>query len=423
MADASTARRLDRPPVPVTRRKRLAYVINRFPNFIETMIYREVAGLRGRGFDIATFSIRRPEDREVPAEAKAMQAATTYILPVGALRFAAAHLAAMVRFPIRYWTTLWMAASGAHERLGDRWRSVCHFAEAVVILPEIERRGIEHLHAHWAVGSTTIAMVIGRLLRLPFSFTAHAYDIWRERLLLPEKLRAAALVMTCTDYNRRHLIETYGVSPEKVRAVHHGLSLERFERRRRPINPAPLILSVGRLVEQKGYERLIAACGDLARRGVPFECDIVGDGPLRPALEAQIAQLGLGGRVRLAGWVVGDRLLEYLERADVFALLCVEASDGDRDGIPNTLIEAMAMELPVVSTDYTGVPELVLEGTTGLLVAPGDAAAAADALAALLGDPARRARMGAAGRDQVMSGFTSARSTEKLAALFDGMAG
>ena len=172
--------------------------------------------------------------------------------------------------------------------------------------------------------------------------------------------------------------------------------------------------------EQKGYADLIAACGELARRGIAFRCEILGDGPLRAALEAQIAKAGLGTRVALPGSVIGDRLLEHFERADLFALLCVEASDGDRDGIPNTLIEAMAMELPVVSTSYSGVPELVVDGTTGLLVDAGDVAAGADALAALLRDPARRERMAQAGRERVTSEFTSARSTQKLEALFKG---
>jgi glycosyltransferase involved in cell wall biosynthesis len=402
----------------VLDRKRLAYFINCFPNFIEGMIYREVDALLALGCNVSTFSIRRPDPSEVPDEAYALRNCTVYILPVPVLQFVKAHMQAILRFPLGYWRMLWEVVSGTHEKLLDRVRSICHFAEAIVVLREVERRRITHVHAHWAVGSTTVAMVVARLLRLPFSFTAHAYDIWRERLLLPEKLRAANVVMTCTEYNRRHLIREYGVCEDKVHTVHHGLSLERFHRHRHQRNTTPIILSVGRLVEQKGYERLVEACAELRRRGVPFRCEIVGDGPLRRQLEAQIGAADIQDTVRLLGRIVGDRLLDAYERADVFALLCLEASDGDRDGIPNTLIEAMAMELPVVSTSYSGVPELVTNGETGLLVAPGDAVSAADAIAQLLRDALRREAMGRAGRLRVMHEFTTARSAAKLEALF-----
>jgi glycosyltransferase involved in cell wall biosynthesis len=399
-------------------RKRLAYVINRFPTFTEAMIYREVGALRALGFEITTFSMRRPEAHEVPAEAHPFRDSTVYILPVPVLRLIASHLRALFRFRLRYCHLLWDVLSGTHESFRDRIRSLCHFVEAVTILNEIERRGIEHLHAHWAVGSTTLVMVVSRFLGLPFSFTAHAYDIWRERLLLPDKLHAANVVMTCTEYNRRHLIETYGVPPEKVRTVHHGLGLDRFRRRSRPRNDEPVILSVGRLVEQKGYDRLLEACQELRRRGRRFRCEIVGDGPLRTALQARVAALGLQDSVQLTGAVVGDTLLEYYERADVFALLSLKASDGDRDGIPNVLIEAMAMELPIVATRYSGIPELVVDQVTGLLVEPEDAMAGADALGELLADRVRCERMGHAGRERVMAHFTSARSASKLEDIF-----
>jgi colanic acid/amylovoran biosynthesis glycosyltransferase len=402
----------------ITHRKRLVYVINRFPTFTEAMIYREVAELRTLGFDIATFSMRRPEAHEVPAEAHPFRDSTFYILPVPVLRLIVSHLLALLRFRSRYWRALWDVLSGTHESFRDRIRSLCHFAEAVTILKDIERRRIEHVHAHWAVGSTTLVMVVSRFLGLPFSFTAHAYDIWRERLLLPEKLRAANIVMTCTEYNRRHLIEAYGVPPEKIQTVHHGLSVDRFSRRSRPRNDEPVILSVGRLVEQKGHDRLLEACQELRRRGRRFSCKIIGDGPLRTTLQARVAALGLKESVQLMGAVVGDTLLEYYEQADVFALLSLEASDGDRDGIPNVLIEAMAMELPVVATRYSGIPELVVDRVTGLLVEPEDAMAGANALDELLADRARCERMGHAGRERVMAHFTSARSASKLKDVF-----
>lgn len=400
------------------RRPRLVYFVNCFPNFIEAMIYREVMALRRAGWDVETISIRRPSPEDVPAEARALAESTTYILPVRPGKLLAAHARAFLRTPRTYLRTLGAVVGGTHERLRDRWRSLCHFVEAVAVLPIVEGRAPDRLHAHWAVGATTCAMVVSRFLKIPFSFTAHAYDIWRERLLLPEKLRAAEHVVTCTGYNRRHLVEAYGVPPEKVSVVYHGLDLAAFRRRRRPHNARPVILSVGRLVEQKGYEDLIRACALLRDEGCDLECEIVGEGPLRERLQSLVVEMRLEAIVRLPGRVVGDALRAHYERADVFALLCVQASDGDRDGIPNTLVEAMAMELPVVSTRYSGVPELVEDGVTGLLVEPGDVPAAAAALRTLLESPARRESMGRAGRARVMGDFTPEATTTRLGRVF-----
>ncbi len=404
-----------------TRPRRIAYFVNLFPNLIETMIYREVGALRALGTEVCTFSIRRPDPSEVSAEAHRFFEGTTYILPVHPLRFLARHLSALLRHPVRYWAALFEVLRGTHTRFSDRLRTLCHFAEAVTVLPEVRRLEVDQLHAHWAVGSATVAMVVSRFLDLPFSFTAHAYDIWRDRLLLPEKLRAARLVVTCTDYNRRHLQTTYGVPRDRFQVVYHGVDLDRFQRLDAPQNERPVILSVGRLVEQKGFDRLLRACGELAQAGVEFRCEIVGDGPLRGTLEGLAAELGLGDRVRLVGKLFQEDLIRRYAAADVFALLCMPASDEDRDGIPNTLIEAMAMELPVVSTTFTGVPELVTDGQTGFLVEADDVTGAARSLATLLGDAARRREMGAAGRRRIAADFTIAGSARRLNSVFHAM--
>ncbi|HLK10806.1 MAG TPA: glycosyltransferase family 4 protein [Candidatus Binatia bacterium] len=400
------------------RRPRLAYFVNLFPNLIETMIYREVGALRAMGWEIATFSVRRPPREEVSREAWPFFEGTRYILPMPAWRMVGRHLAALARRPWRYWTTLGRCLVGTHGRFRDRARTAAHFAEAIAVLPEVRRTGVEHLHAHWATGPATIAMVLSRMLDLPFSFTAHAYDIWREQLLLGEKLGAAAFAVTCTDCNRRHLIATYGVAPERVVTVHHGVDVSRFAPAERSRARVPHIVSVGRLVEQKGFDRLVRACRRLTDAGVAFTCEIIGDGPLEGRLDALIAEQGLRGQVTLAGRLFQEEVLARYAAADVFALYCVPSSDQDRDGIPNVLIEAMASELPVVSTRFSGVPELVVDGETGILVEPDDDAGQADALRRLVADPALRRRMGRAGRERVLAGFTTEGSAARLAAVF-----
>src|SRR5262249_54892508 len=271
---------------------------------------------------------------------------------------------------------------------------------------------------HWAVGAATSAMVISQFLRIPFTFTAHAYDIWREKLLLPEKLRAAQAIVTCTDYNRQHLAQTYGISMDKLHVVYHGVELARFQPRERSRNAEPVLLSVGRLVEQKGLDRLLRACAALAQQGYHLRCDIIGDGPLRRDLEQLANALGLSERVRFHGRLFQEQLIEHYATADLFVLPCIEAADGDRDGIPNVLIEAMAMQLPIISTRFSGVPELVIDGSSGVLVEPDNVPALAEAIRALLDDPARCHSLGKAGRQRVIEHFTIERSATTLHHLF-----
>jgi len=403
--------------------KRLAYIVNRFPTFIETMIYREVSALRACGETISIFSIRKPPPAEIPAEAAHFVAEAVYILPVRAMKLVASHLRAAARHRARYWTTLAEVVGGTHTSIRDRFRTLCHFVEAVTILDEIERRKIDHIHAHWAVGAATCAMVVSRLLNIPFSFTAHAYDIWRDRLLLPEKLEAATFVVTCKDYNRQHLARTYGVPLARLRVVYHGVDTGRFRPRGRPTNATPLLLAVGRLVEQKGLDRLVRACALLEARGYRARCEIVGDGPLRGSLTELVKSLGLEGRVTMVGPKHQDELSGYYRSADVFVLPCIPASDQDRDGIPNTLIEAMAMEVPVVSTRFSGIPELVADRTSGLLVEPGDTEGLADALAHLLDRPDERTRLGRAGRERVLDAFAIEGSARRLQSVFAAFPG
>lgn len=404
-----------------SKAQHLAYFVNEFPGLTETFIYREIAALRAFGKTITTFSIRRPKPSEVSTEAQSFFDDTLYILPIGVFHLLRAHLKALIRYPVRYWQILLAVLNGTHTRFRDRLRTLCHFMEAVAVLPVVERRQVSHLHAHYAVGSATCAMVVCQFLGLPFTFTAHAYDIWRDRLLLPEKLRAAQLIVTCTDYNRRHLAQTYGIALEKFCVVYHGIDIRRFQPSKRPRNAEPVLLSVGRLVEQKGLDRLLQACAILLEQGYRFQCEIIGDGPLRQDLERLVEKLNLQDRVWFRGRIFQEQLLDYYTAADLFVLPCIPASDADRDGIPNTLIEAMAMQLPVISTRFSGIPELVIDGLTGVLVEPDNVPTLATAMQKLLDDPALRQRMGQAGRQRVVQHFAIETSTSRLYEIFTSL--
>jgi glycosyltransferase involved in cell wall biosynthesis len=259
------------------------------------------------------------------------------------------------------------------------------------------------LHAHFAHTSTTVTMLASQLSGLPFSFTAHAKDIYLSSLnpgdLLNIKLQRAKFIATCTKANEQHLRE---VEPNSapIHTIYHGLDTKQFAPLEKVATHKPIVLSVGRFVEKKGYKYLVEACRILKDEGLDFECHIVGGGDSEP-VKSLIQQLQLTDTVIIHSAVTQEELRHIYQRATIFALACQIIESGDRDGIPNVMAEAMAMELPIVSTDISGIPELVDHRVDGLLVPQKNATALAAALAELLHDAALRERLGQAARAKI----------------------
>jgi len=390
--------------VSSVRTPTLTYVIGTYPLPTTTFIDREIESLRRAGADLRVISIRRPERPPVGRQL-ALQEGVRYALPVSTRSLARSHLAFLVSRPVTYVRTLAFVASRPHPSLRARIKTIGHFGLAVHVAAMIQERGTDHIHAHFVDRATLVALVAGRLLGRPFSATAHAVDIYVDPVLLPEKVSHAKFVATCTRYNEAHLARTLnGASDGRLRCIYHGLDARKYEPRRSP-RERPLVLAVGQLKEKKGFGDLLHACRLLVEAGVPFDCEIVGEGPLRGELERAIGRLGLRERVALLGALPHEDVTRKYAEAAVFALPCVTGSDGDRDGVPNVILEAMAMELPVVSTHHSGIPEAVVDGETGLLVPTGDRRALAAALERLLLDPRLRERLGRAGRRRVVETF------------------
>jgi glycosyltransferase involved in cell wall biosynthesis len=297
--------------------------------------------------------------------------------------------------------------------------TLLHFIEGVYAAWHLRSDPGQHLHAHFIDRAATVALVAGRLLGIPYSVTSHASDIYVGPVLLREKLAGAKFVATCTGYNRSYLAQ-YGsqLFDHKLLCIYHGLETDRYTRAQRPIGDQAVILTVGQLKERKGFAYLVEACQALKARGLDFECRIVGEGPLRPELEEQIRRLGLEGRVHLLGALPHEEVIEQYQQATVFALPAVLGSDGDRDGIPNVILEALSMELPVVSTRHSGVPEVVEDGIDGLLVEPADSQALAVALERLICDGEMRSALGSAGRKIVAERFDPETNTRRLLEAF-----
>jgi colanic acid/amylovoran biosynthesis glycosyltransferase len=392
---------------------RLTYVIGTYPQPTTSFIDREIRALRRSGVAIDLVSIRRPTHPLSP-EQEAMRSDVRYVLPVRPASALRHHVWFALRRPRAYVSTIAYLLSRPHPSTRARARSLLHFAVGVHVAGLVrERLHPDHVHAHFVDRAAVVALVTGRLLGIPFSATAHANDIYVAPTLLPEKIRNAKFIATCTRYNQRHLASL--VEPahrDRIRCIYHGLEL--------PSSPArsprerPLVLSVAQLKEKKGLAHLIEASAILRDRGIAFDCEIVGEGPLRERLSAAIDDHGLGERVRLVGALPNDAVMRRYAEATVFALPCVEGADGDRDGIPNVILEAMAMELPVVSTRHSGIPEAVDDGCTGILVEPGDPIALADAIERLLADDVLRTRMGRDARRRVGELFDADTNARKL---------
>jgi glycosyltransferase involved in cell wall biosynthesis len=431
----------------------VAYVVKGFPRLSETFIASEIYRLEQAGLPLRLFVLKPVEEherRERHAVVRRIRArpvylpATSSLSGVPRLRWLARNLPAFMpaldRIARRRPLGLLGAASAAlmdSLRARRLWWSLPRkvfmreFLLGVALADRLLEAGdVRHLHAHFAHGTTTVTWYASRITGVPFSFTGHARDIYTEKLnpgdLLRRKLRAARFVVTCTEANRRHLKELADGRP--VHLVYHGLNAD-FTRILAEAGAAPArngrfrVLAVGRLVAKKGLDVLVEAVGILVDRGLPVEAVIVGHpAPLEPEvapqLERRIAELGLAGRVRLVGAMSQSNLFDEYRRASVFCLPCRVADSGDRDGIPNVMVEAMACAVPVVGTDLSGIPELVVHGRNGLLVPPEDPAAVADALLRLYADPALARELGREAEATVLARFDGDRLAGDLATLF-----
>jgi glycosyltransferase involved in cell wall biosynthesis len=372
---------LDQAPV------RVGYVLKRFPRFSETFILNELLALEALGIECHVFSLLSPPDEPRHARLAKLRAPVTYLSK------------STGEVPIPDSTDAVLFA-------GNDPKSVASLRTKAAEVARLAREaGITHLHAHFGSDPTTVALLAARHLGGTFSYTAHARDIYRT-YVTPEvdaakrraKLTEAAFTVTVSDCNADHLSTLCPEASDRIYRLYNGIDLTLFSPTESSVQGR--ILAVGRLVEKKGFSVLVAACALLRDRGLAFDCRIIGDGPLQSALQAQIERLDLAGQVTLAGPMPQERLADELGTAAIATLPCVIAPDGDRDGLPTVLLEAMGKAIPVVTTTVTGGPEIVAEAETGLLCRPGDPVALADALETLLADPKRARAMGIAGRQR-----------------------
>lgn len=387
----------------------------------------EIAVVQRAGIPVVLHSMRPSRQKFFSSEwAKDLDRRTRVIYPIPPLALAGSVAAAPFLFGGRFFAALGNALFGKRENLRCRvagiWHflTACHWARGLRRQMAVGGEPVSLIHSQWIHSGGTIGMYGAWLLGVPFSFTGHAADLFRERCALEDKVRRAESIV-CISTFHRDLYKELGARDEQLHIVYCGIDLSHFVPRQRPPREGRRvrILSSGRLVEKKGFAHLVDACKILADRGVDFECVIGGDGPLEGPLREQVARLGLGDRVSLTGKpLTQEELPSFMHGGDIYTLACVWASDGDVDGLPQMLMEAMACGLPAVSTRLVGIPDLIEDGVSGLLVEPGDAAALAGALEKLIGDEHLSSSLAGAGERRVRERFEIGAALLPLIRLF-----
>jgi glycosyltransferase involved in cell wall biosynthesis len=374
----------------------------------DAWVGNELRVVKSRGIPFALDALNPPRQSYFAAgDIADMARATTEIYPLRRRDAALAFAAGPARFGARFFAALWNALTGPRESYRNRAVGLWHFMVACHWAAGLRAREVHHIHSQWIHSAGTVAMYGAWLLDRPFSFTGHAADLFRERCALSDKIARAAFIVCISDFHRRFYI-AQGADPGKLLIAYCGIDTSHFSPRRR-VRPegAPFeILSSGRLVEKKGFHVLIEACGILKARGLPFHCTIAGSGPLEADLRARISAAGLEREIEMTGTALKQEdIPRFMEGGDVYTLACVWAADNDVDGLPQMLMEAMACGLPAISTDLVGIPDLIRDEETGLLVPPEDATALADALMRLEKDPDLATRLAHQGRNRVVTAF------------------
>jgi colanic acid/amylovoran biosynthesis glycosyltransferase len=399
---------------------RIGYLANHYPRATDTFIQREVAGLRQRGFDVRTFSVRRSgSEHDVSPEIIAEKRATRYLLPVAPTRLIYANAAAFIVAPLRYLAVLVLALRTRRPGLRGLALQLAYFQEAIILSLELRRQAVTHLHDHGGDNSGTVTLLASTLARVGYSITIHGPYIFFDptHWALREKLRHSRFIACISHYCRSQvMLFSDQADWDRLKIIRCGIDVERFRYTevRRQVTQ---LLYVGRLAAEKGLRVLFESVRALLAGGYQFRLTLAGDGNDRQELEQLARQLGIYERLDFAGYVDPERVREYLRQSDIFIL------PSFAEGVPVCLMEAMASGVPVLSTYVGGIAELVESEQTGLLVPAGDSSALSQAIVRYLDDFELRQRVSRLARQKIVAAFNLDEEVGKLAELFQSYAG
>jgi glycosyltransferase involved in cell wall biosynthesis len=396
--------------------KPIAYLCSEYPAISHTFIYREIDSLRKAGMTVHTASIHRPVGLDIMTAAERTEAENTLmVLSQPATAILKAHLHCLVKKPGSYLrmtaAALRLSVTGPKSPV----KALAYLAEAGILLEWAHRNGVTHIHEHFGNPTAIVAMLMKRYGGITYSISVHGPDIFYtvDSAMLAEKVREASFVRCISHYCRSQIMRISDVASwDKFHIVRCGIDPELYTARPEPRNSIPELLCVGRLVPAKGQHILLEACEILKKEGVPFHLTFVGDGPDRKSLEACTASGKLSAEVTFKGALGQDKVRACYDRADLFVLASFA------EGVPVVLMEAMAKEIPVISTRITGIPELIEHEEDGLLAVPGDPQDLAAQIRKVLGSPEMRSRLGKAGRQKVTALYSQHRNNAQMVSHF-----
>lgn len=401
--------------------KKILYISTRMPALSMTWIDREINELRSSGYKIKSVSRGSPIKRDFSEETLRFYEDTIYLDQVGMLKKLLSQAYILVCRPSAWIYSIFLILKEQEVKgVRDRFRLLYHMLQAGYVYLRMKKEGLFHIHAHLLGPPASIALFLSIYLRIPFSFTMHASNIWTDPLMLGTKLSLCKKAVTISRYNKNYLVSKYGKDmDDKIHIIHCGIDPGVYKRSPAIERKRGAILAVGRLHETKGFRYLLDACRKLKEKGVDFRCLIAGDGEEKEMLTAMSSELGVGDAVTFLGGQPKERVLELLQETSVFVLPSIITDQGGREGIPVSLMEAMAMELPVVTTRTVGIPELVEDGKEGLLVEQRNTEELAAALEFLLRNEKAGVEMGKQGRLKVLREFNIHEIPEQFSPIFN----
>lgn len=405
----------------------VAYILLRFPFLTETFVADEIWEMQQRGVRVHLFSLLRPREEPVHPTSKRLAKDAQYAPEFYSWRLWWAQLYFLARSPLIYLALLINLIRQPCSRtfVPLFLRRMLIFLKAVSLAYELRGTSIKLVHTHFAWLSGAAVRVISELLNIPFTVTIHAYDIYASNDLLCFTARSASRIVAISEYNKQMVLDMCpGLNKDLISVIHCGINMTLFASSAQSNHEETLsILSVGSLIEKKGHGYLIRACKQLKAKGVDFRCTIIGKGPDEGFLKRLVRDYDLEDRVVLAGARQRNDVLDAYSRNDLFVLASVVAQNGDRDGIPVVLMEAMSLQIPVISTRVSGIPELVRHKDTGWLVPERDATAIANAIVHLAANDKLRAHLACNGRALVEREFEIGGNVNRLIAVFRQVVG
>lgn len=397
---------------------KIGYVLKKFPRYSETFIMREVLELEAQEVPVQIFSLNLPKDGRFHGSLAKLQHTVWYSPELKGFRNMQTVLGkfsgdkeARSRISQLFWEYV--------EE--NRFTEMKYLGSAVLLAEEIRDQEIAHLHAHFSTSACEVARMAARIAQVPFSFTAHAKDIYAESVdhsSLKKKVVEASSIVTVCDANVTYLQSLFPDHSTKIKRIYNGIDLAKWHAPpRQGTQEVPRILAVGRFVPKKGFGLLVDALGQLKRDGFSFKASILGDGELWGSIQEQVNHLGLGDDVALPGAASAEQIRIAMSEADLLVCPSVEAGDGDRDALPTVLVEALGMHCPVVTTPIGGIAEIVDNGKAGALVEP-ELQSLVEGIGALLRDPKLRQQFAIRGRSRAEALFDGEKSASTLRELF-----